>query len=474
MIAHRIGDVTGFVRRHWAICGLLALATVVRTLIIIAYRPAFWFYGDSGSYLSRSLSPGLDPYEANGLGYTVALRVFRWTGSVQSVAIAQHLVGLALGFVIYLLLCRRGLPKWLACLAAVPVLFDATELTLEHYVLGETLFTILLTAAVLLLLWPRTPGAVTCALSGFLVVMSWFTRPSTVPVVVVIVVYLIVRRAGWRQVAAFSLAFLVPYLAVQAWIGERPSAYGASYANRAFYSRVAGFVDCGRLQLSAEERNLCPTEPLGRRHDRPDWYGWNGPALQVPREHNDILRTFAIKAVAGQPGDYVRTVLRELAPHFVPGTRLGPEQECLREKWTIPEAIPHAPVETACAPALARSGWQSPYADPAHAPGASALSKALADYSSVVRFQPWLVTLAILLTLAAALTYRRGQRNGDVRDAVLLASITLTLLIPPVLVAMYDARYGLPALPFASVAAALAAQHLLRLRKPRHEVVIDA
>jgi hypothetical protein len=444
-------------RRHRALLCLVAVAILLRMLVMIAYPPAFWFNGDSGGFIENSFGLRINQYDAGGLGYSVALKVLRLFGSFAMVAAVQHLTGIALAIAVYALLYKRGVPIWLACIAAAPVLFDSLQVTIEHYVLGETLFTALAVTAVFLLLWPERPSLLACTFSGFLIMLSWFTRPSTLPVAAILLAYLALRRLGWKKVVAFAAAFVLPYLATLAWIGDRPSAFGSSYANRALYSRVAAFADCDRLTLTGAQRDLCPQEPLGQRHDRPDWYGWNGPALAVPKNDNDILRSFAVEAITQQPGDYAATVFRELAPHFVPGVTLGPEQSCLREKWSLPERV-GSPVETACTPALTQRSWQIKPENPANAPGATALSKALSGYSDAVRLTPLIASAAMILVLLAMALRRWGR---DSRDALVLALIAATLIVLPVLVAMYEARYSLPALPFLCVAVALALHHLL-------------
>ncbi|GIH09626.1 hypothetical protein Rhe02_76930 [Rhizocola hellebori] len=446
------------VRRHWAILILLALAVVLRVLIMAAYQPAFWFYGDSGAFIESSIRSGLDPYDVGGLGYSVVLKVLKVTGSFAVVVALQHLLGLLTALAIYTFLYRRGVRIWLACLATAPLLFDSLQVTLEHYVLGETMFVALSVTAILLLLWPKKPGLVACALSGFVIMLAWFTRPSTIPMVIIMLGFLAIRRVGWRPLLAFAIAFAIPYVAVQSWIGDRPSAFGTSYANRALYARVSSFVDCDRLTLTEAERRLCPLEPLGQRHDRTDYYGWNGPAVQVPKNDNEILRTFARKAIAAQPADYAQVVLRDLAPHFIPGRHIGPESDCLREKWSLPATIKGTPVPLACTPALTQNTWDNEFADDKDAPAATGLSTFLAGYGKVMRTVPIVTSLALLLALVAAIRFRRGSR--DAADTITLALITVSLVIPPVLVAMYEARYGLPALVFASMSAGLSWRHL--------------
>lgn len=454
-----------FTRKHWAIMALLALAALIRVLVMVAYQPAFSFLGDSRGFINHSLHPGLNPANTNGLGYAVALKVFRLTGTFYSVVAVQHIAGLLIAVAIYALLYQRGVPAWLASLAAAPVLFDSLQVTLEHYLLGETLFTVLALTGVLLLMWPRNPSWLACSLAGVAIMLSWFTRPSTIPVVIILVVYLWVRRVGGLKVIAFVGAFCIPYLTVLAWVGDRPSAYGNSFANRALYSRVAGFVDCDKLTLSEAERALCPPEPLGQRHDRPDWYGWNGPALEVPRQGNTILRDFAIKAISAQPGDYAQAVVMDLAPHFLPGDYLGPEEMCLREKWSLPTTIRGTSLY-ACVPALATFAWEGQPMDSVYAPPATGLSTALSGYSKVIRTGPTVITIGLILVLVAALTYR-PRLSRDAQDAIMLAFVAGSLIVPPVLVAMYEARYALPALPFACLMAGLAINHLALPRAHR-------
>jgi hypothetical protein len=453
-------------RRHWAITALVSLAVLLRLLVMIAYQPAFWFYGDSGAFIENSYGLRINPYDVGGLGYSVALKVFRLFGSFTVVAAVQHLVGIGLAVAVYTLLYKRGLPIWLACVASAPVLFDSLQVTIEHYILGETLFTALAVAGVFLLIWPKQPGLLACALSGFLIMLSWFTRPSTLPVALILLAYLALRRLGWKKVVAFAGAFLLPYLATLAWIGDRPSAFGSSYGNRALYSRVAAFADCDRLTLTDAQRELCPVEPLGQRHDRPDWYGWNGPALNVPKNDNQILRDFAVETITQQPGDYASAVLRELAPHFLPGQPLGPEMTCLREKWSLPERVDW-PVETACTPALTQRSWEIKPEDPAKAPEATALSEALSAYSQTARLTPLIASAAMILTLLALVLRRWGP---DSRDALVMALISASLIVLPVLVAMYEARYSLPALPFLCLAGALALHHLIAGARRKEKV----
>ncbi|HEV2376286.1 MAG TPA: hypothetical protein VGS19_29465, partial [Streptosporangiaceae bacterium] len=97
-------------RRHWLAVALLAAGLVLRVLAELAYRPAL-FYIDTTRYLYNA-ARGMDP-----VGYKALLRAVLLVGNFDAVAAVQHLLGLAMAVVIYLLLRRRGVPRWLAALA---------------------------------------------------------------------------------------------------------------------------------------------------------------------------------------------------------------------------------------------------------------------------------------------------------------------------------------------------------------------
>ena len=68
------------------------------------------------------------------------LKAILLVGNLQVVAAVQHLVGLAMGVAIYAVLLRRGVPRWLAALAAAPVLLDAYELQIEQTIMPDVWF----------------------------------------------------------------------------------------------------------------------------------------------------------------------------------------------------------------------------------------------------------------------------------------------------------------------------------------------
>ncbi len=95
-------------RRHWLFGLALAGAVVVRVLAMLAFRPIMWFGGDSASYLATGLRLTPDPSRVGGYG--LMLWLLGPLHSVAAVAAVQHIMGLVIGVLIYLLARRYGLP----------------------------------------------------------------------------------------------------------------------------------------------------------------------------------------------------------------------------------------------------------------------------------------------------------------------------------------------------------------------------
>ena len=138
------------VRRHWPFAILLAAGMALRAAATVAYRPAL-IYIDTPRYLGGDQG-GLDP-----LGYTYLLLrpVLGAGGGLTGVAVAQHALGLAMAAALYALAIRYGTGRWLAALAAAPVLLDAYQVQAEQTIMPDVLFEALVVAAMTVLLWPR-------------------------------------------------------------------------------------------------------------------------------------------------------------------------------------------------------------------------------------------------------------------------------------------------------------------------------
>src|SRR6202035_3612417 len=179
-------------RRHWLITALLLAGVVLRGLSLAAYQPAL-LYIDSLKYLFGAW-PGNDP-----LGYNVILKVLLIGGDLNTVNVIQHLVGLAVAVVLYLLLLRRGTPRWLAALAAAPVLLDAYQVQIEQTIMPDVWFEALIVAGLALLLWRPEPGPWLIAAGGLALGASAPVAQVGQILIVPAVIYLLIIVPGWRR-----------------------------------------------------------------------------------------------------------------------------------------------------------------------------------------------------------------------------------------------------------------------------------
>lgn len=459
----RLEGLGRLLRHHSAFLTLIVLGGVLRALFMVAYKPAFWYFGDSGVYIAMS-EKDLVPSPTRALGYVVVLKLLEPTHTFMSVILIQHLLGLVMAAAIYALLQHRGAPRWLSCLAMVPVLFDSLFVTVEHYLLPDQFLTFCLTMAIVAVLWNKKPNWLTTGVAGLLMAGAWYTKPTALPVVILVGLLLIARWVGWRSLVAYAVAFLIPYMLVMNWVDGRQSVYG-SQSGIALYGRAAMVADCSRLKLTFEEQTLCPT----RQFDRADAYFWTSPPKRRYMAYTPagakLYTDFSMAVIRQQPGDYLRSVGKESLAHFIPGFRLGPDNDCLRLRWTAPpEFRDTLTVPNRCYPAQARADFQRNAADPQNGPEATPLTRALNWYALHVRLIPATLSFNLLLVLATLVSGLRIFRSrvpgpsapGRIKlDVVLLLFAGTGLTLLTVAIGMYEARYAMPALPLASLGAAL-------------------
>ena len=129
----------------------LAAGAGLRLIAMLGYPGALWFAGDSYVYLGAALRP--QPNLSKTTGYSVFLHALEPFHSLTLVAGLQHLMGLAVAVMIYLLLRRNGVSQRWATAATLPVLLDGFVIEDEHMVMAEALFTFLVFVSMLLILW---------------------------------------------------------------------------------------------------------------------------------------------------------------------------------------------------------------------------------------------------------------------------------------------------------------------------------
>ncbi|HEY3734757.1 MAG TPA: hypothetical protein VGL63_12660 [Streptosporangiaceae bacterium] len=255
-------------RRHWLLAVLLAAGLALRIATQLAYRPAL-LYIDSYKYLYRA--GGNDP-----VGYRALLRPVLAVANLDTVAALQHLLGLAMAVALYALVVRRGASRgapstrWLAALAAAPVLLDGYQLQMEQTVMPDVLFEALMVAGLLVLLWRPMPALWQVALAGLLLGATATVAQVGEIFILPAVVYAAIVTDGWRRRlghgAAICLAFAVPILAYDTAAYAVAGRFSLANAGiTTFYGRLASAADCRTLKLPADERALCPSRALAAR-----------------------------------------------------------------------------------------------------------------------------------------------------------------------------------------------------------------
>ncbi len=446
-------------RRHWLFGLVLACAVALRVLAMLAFRPIMWFGGDSASYLATGLRLIPDPSRVGGYGFM--LWVLRPLHSLAVVAAVQHLMGIVIGVLIYLLARRHGLPAWVATLAAVPVLFDAYELQLEADAVPDIPFGLLVMIALYLLL--RSPGErrLACVVpAAFLLGVSAILWPVGLALLAilfaVLLAGLVIRRAGLLAVAAAILAGAVPVAGYAAWFDLHEHQFSLTRSDGVFlWARTMSFANCAVIRPPADERTLCP--PGGPRIAS-SLYVWSGasPLLRMPggrfsARTNALALDFALRAIAAQPGGYAAAVGHDFALSFAWNRPVHPDAGIV-DRYQFSDAT------TAWVPATMRTPGGGTVAgdQAAYDAGPPAPTRAVQPFASwLVSYQryaylPGTLLGVILFGSLVVMIVRRRALGG------LPWAFAVTILLVPPLIVDFDLRYLVPAVPVACLAAALA------------------
>ncbi|MFI7534109.1 hypothetical protein [Streptosporangium sp. NPDC049376] len=430
-------------RRHRLFVLVLVGAGALRGLVMLGYRPAQLYWYDSFTYLDTAMHmrPSAQFHPA---GYPFLLWLLRPFHSVVVIAGVQHVMGLGIALMVYATLRRRSLPGWGATLAALPVLFDPGFLRLEHAVLSDTQLIFLVVAALTVLLWRRVPTVPAAACAGLLTAFAGLTRTVAVPLLGLLLLHLLVRRAGWRPVVALALAGVVPLTAYAGWYAANHGRFALSGSDGvALWARTMTFADCSVIRPPAREAVLCPN---GTVVDAASEYVWAADASlnRLPGDrfsHNDLARSFALRAIAAQPFDYLRDVAADtsLAFAWAPVAhpkRVGSALSFPQGSWPLPDFPLIDKVRQEYDPGIRGLSSVEPYAG------------LLAAYS-YPSFLHGPLLGAVLLLGGLGMLRRR-------RTALLPWVVALFLLVAPVAALDFDNRYVLPAFPVACMATALA------------------
>lgn len=462
------------IRQHWLLALLVLAGAVLRAIVHLAYRPAL-LYIDSYRYLNDVgvFYPG----GINPVGYEFFLAPLLWLGGLSVVATVQHLLGLALGVGVYVLLRRFAVRRWLAALAAAPVLLDAYQLQIEANIMSDLLFQVVLLAAIYLLCFWGTPGPRLAAGAGAVLAFGVITRSVGVTLVVPVAAFVLLAaglrpREGWksRLVATGALVgvFAAGVLAYATFSAVASGRFGigGSTGGGVLYGRAAVVADCGNLGLTREEYLVCPYEdsPAKRRELGIDHYlhhfdvSVTRDELPEDMDISAAQRGMTNKVIAQQPLEIAGGIVRDFLKGFAP-TRTQSVGDVPLDRWHFQVDYPLYATD------WYTNEWSEIY-DGGPVRVRTELASFLRDYQLHGGYTPGIVLgFGMLLAAVALIGVGRAVRSG-MRAVILLPAGMIMALLSTAAAMEFSWRYQLPGLVLIPIAGALAATAIFGRRAP--------
>jgi Dolichyl-phosphate-mannose-protein mannosyltransferase len=459
------------VARHAQFSVALAAGAVLRLVAMLGYPGALWFAGDSYLYVGAALRP--TPNQSKTTGYSLFLRALLPFHSFTLVTGLQHLMGLGIAVMVYVLARRAGVSKLWATAATLPVLLDGFEIEDEHMVMAEALFTFLILLAMLLILWRSRTSWVTALIAGLLVGYAVVVRSEGLPLLVLFPAYLLWRGRrswrGWLVAAVMAIACAAPVLAYATWFDHEQGSFTLSRADGFYlWGRVSSFADCSVIKPPADELQICPTGSPSSRTAPGDYIWHFGPVHNIAGgpvsvANDRLLRDFAIRAIEAQPFGYATAVIKglmlsvEWPRHKYPDAGTVGYYYFRLQTQSIPDNPNHEWVRGGTAyQDVVSYGHASP-------------SRVVEPFASMIilsqrilyTYGPLFGLILVMglggLVRIEGLRERRPRLAWSRRAGSMLPWVTgVVLLVFPIATTDFDYRYLLPVLPFASLAAGLA------------------
>jgi hypothetical protein len=438
-----------------ALAALTAGAIGVRLWFMAAYRPAFLGFEDSHEYVFAAAQDVFrDPQHP--AGYPIFLGFLHlFSDSLSATILAQHVIGVLTGLVLYAAVRRTGAPRWVGLVPAAVAYFNGTGIFLEHSLLSDPLFAFLQALGLYAGVRALAGGWRWIVLAGLAVGASFWVKTVGLSGAVAIAIVLLAAPGALRlrfaragavlavtALAAFAYV-LVQDLATGYFGYERQSAWN-------LYGRVATFVDCSSFKPPAGTAFLCPSEPLSHRESQaffqyspasPAVARYKGPCCATA-EANTVLKRFSTAAIEHEPVAYAKAIARGFGFYVFPRYGEVYDPDGLREALLDPAR------EQAIQPAIAAYyptsvGFSGPLSD----------VEPLSEYEKNTRIEGALLVVLLAFAVIGPLFLRGRLRLG----AYLMTLTALFSILFAIAGNGYDARYAYPTFAPLAAGAALGA-----------------
>lgn len=411
------------------------------------------------------------------VGYAVFLRdLHALTSAMWPMIALQHLFGLISAVLLWLAVRRTGASRWLALIPAAVLALNGDEMFLEHSVLTESLFVLLLSGS--LYCAARAVGSTSprwAALAGLLLALDSTVRVVALPLTAVLVAWVFFGSGGNLKVraraTAYALASILVVLGGYAVVQHGKTGYwGLSTPAGAWnlYGRVAPFADCTKFTPPVGTSVLCEKTPPAQRSQSVEDYLFSpslSPALKafstfggpetVTQANDRKIASFTRAAIEHQPFDYARTVLEGMAAYVTPARVEFANREELGAGYN---ALYHDLLVEPQNDAFVLHEYLPWYGVHSYHNDQALLSFML-SYETNTRITGGLMGLLMVLSLFAPF----GPRGRARQIGTLLFLVAWTLLITPPATHQWDARFAVPPLGPLAAAAAIGAWQVARL-----------
>jgi hypothetical protein len=331
-------------------------------------------------------------------------------------------------------------------------------------------------AVAILIVRPK-PTIWQAVIVGVLIAWASVIRGNGAPVFVVVLVFLLIQRVGWKVFTACLAAFAVPLFGYTLWFFVDFGQFNITNSTGMFlWSRTMSFANCAVIKPPADLVPLCPQNQPGHpTSPAPPWsvsallterspaaYLWDAGAWWRHDAHpgvnaynNNLAMQFAERAIVAQPLDYLKTVGEGVFLTFFATDR---SESYLSDHFTV------APHVTTLAPYM--KSFEHRYA---HTTSNTHVVQPWAFFMFLYQEPVWFPGVLFFAVMVAGLVMLIRRWRGWGRYAGLAWGVAVVNLVVPIAAHELDYRYALSAIPFACLALGLVC-----IRKPAPRAALAA